>query len=60
MVPMMGSEMGDAAKGSPDPMGVDMGPEDSMTRKICKVMRIALLAFCVLMACLILFAWLNN
>lgn len=57
---MMGSEMGDAAKGSPDPMGVDMGPEDSMTRKICKVMRIALLAFCVLMACLILFAWLNN
>ena len=57
---MMGSDMGDAGKGSPDPMGVELEQEDSYTLKICKVMRIALVAFPLLMASLILFAWLNN
>jgi hypothetical protein len=51
---------GSAVNGTPDPMGVDMGPQDSGTLMICKVLRIALVAFSLLMVCLILFAWLNN
>lgn len=57
---MMGSDMEDAGKGSPDPMGVELEQEDSRTRTICRILSMALYGFWVLMACLILFAWLNN
>ena len=39
---------------------MELEQEDSYTLQICKVMRIALVTFCALIACLILFAWLNN
>ncbi len=49
---------GNGALDGPDPMGVEMGPQDQYTLVICKVMRIALLGVFLLMAGLVLAAWL--
>ena len=52
--------VGNPVPEAPDPMGQEMGPQDGQTLKICRAMHWATVAFALLMAILMLYAWITN
>lgn len=45
---------------APDPLGVEMGPPNRQTLRICRAIQKATVAFALVMAILMLYAWITS